>query len=116
MVRDHTLSPDETAVPLSLDFPGMFEHVLAVLPATRRVVVIIGELAPVHFDRAYGQPQIRGNLLHPLPLDDQAQDVALSERCRSVSWGAGRLPGSAIRSMTPRVSAGVRYTRPCSAC
>ena len=41
-LRDQTLGPNETTVPLSVDFPGMFEHVLAVLPATRRVVVIMG--------------------------------------------------------------------------
>ena len=41
-LRDQTLSHNETAVAMSLDFPGMFEHVLAVLPATRRVVVIMG--------------------------------------------------------------------------
>lgn len=41
-LRDQVLSPNETAVPLALDFTGMFEHVLDVLPATRHVVVIIG--------------------------------------------------------------------------
>ena len=41
-LRDQTLSANETAVAMSLDFPGMFEHVLTVLPATRRMVVIMG--------------------------------------------------------------------------
>ena len=41
-LRDQTLSANETAVAMSLDFPGMFEHVLTVLPATRHIVVIMG--------------------------------------------------------------------------
>lgn len=41
-LRGQTLSPNETTVPLSVDFPGMFAHILAVLPATRRIVIIMG--------------------------------------------------------------------------
>ena len=41
-LQDETLAGNDTAVPFVLDLPAIVEHILTVLPDTRKVVVIIG--------------------------------------------------------------------------
>jgi signal transduction histidine kinase len=82
-VNQLSLSPDDSAVAIRVDLPGLLRHILQVLPGTKNVVVILGSsplekfwLSDLRRDWRPLEGQVRVTFLSDMPFEEMLRRTA----------------------------------------